>query len=47
MEPKTKKIIKTILFFVLVPTIAVVGYYGIQYGIKKYSDYKKNKKDVE
>lgn len=46
MEDKTKRIIKKVLFWVLVPTAFVISYYGIKYGIKKYSDYKKTKEDL-
>lgn len=43
MEAKTKKIIKTVLFVVFVPSIIVAGYYGVSYGITKYKEYKKKK----
>ena len=39
----TKKIIKTVLFFVLVPSVIVGAWYGGKYAYKKYGEWKVKK----
>lgn len=38
-----KKVIKTVLFVVLVPSVIVGAYYGYKFGKKKYDEWKSNK----